>query len=278
MACCMDTCYNWLIRISSIYASWQFSDIEKRGVVEMSAIQISISNVSFGYDKTENILNDISLEAEEKESIGIIGANGVGKSTLLKILVGLYTEFEGSINVAGIPVEKKTLQVVREKIGYVFQDSDSQLFMSTVYEDVAFAPRNYGLSEQETKEKVMQALKSVHIEHLRDRQIYKLSGGEKKLASIATILSMTPEIILMDEPSIALDPKNRRNLIHVLNQLEQLKLIASHDLDLILDTCDRTILINHGKIIKDGRTKEILTDKKLLEDNGLELPLRYYQN
>lgn len=244
----------------------------------MSAIQISISNVSFGYDKTENILNDICLEAEEKESIGIIGANGVGKSTLLKILVGLYTEFEGNINVGGIPVEKRTLQTVREKIGYVFQDSDSQLFMSTVYEDVAFAPRNYGLSEQETKEKVMQALKSVHIEHLKDRQIYKLSGGEKKLASIATILSMTPEIILMDEPSIALDPKNRRNLIHVLNQLEQLKLIASHDLDLILDTCDRTILINHGKIIKDGRTKEILTDKKLLEDNGLELPLRHYQD
>lgn len=242
----------------------------------MSHIHISVSDLSFGYDKNQKILDQINFEAGEKESIGIIGANGVGKTTLLKLLVGLNTDFQGTIQVEGIPVEKKMLNQVREKIGYVFQDSDSQLFLSTVYDDVAFAPRNYGLPKNEVESRVNAALKAVNIEHLKDKQIYKMSGGEKKLASIATILSMTPDIILMDEPSIALDPKNRRNLIHILNEFEHLKIIASHDLDMILDTCERTILMSNGRIVKDGETKNILTDKKLLEDNGLELPLRYY--
>lgn len=244
----------------------------------MSHIHISVANLTFGYDPNQLILGNINFEAAENESIGIIGANGVGKSTLLKLLVGLNTQYKGSIRVENIPVEKKMLNLVREKIGYVFQDSDSQLFMSTVYDDVAFAPRNYGLSAAEVESRVNAALKAVNIEHLRNKHNYKLSGGEKKMASIATILSMTPDIILMDEPSIALDPKNRRNLIHILNQFKHLKIIASHDLDMILDTCERTILINNGSIVKDGKTDEILTDKQLLEQNGLELPLRYYQN
>lgn len=241
----------------------------------MSHIRISISDLSFGYDKQTNILERISLEAEEHESIGIIGANGAGKSTLLKLMVGLYTDFTGSIRIEDIPVEKKTLAKLRERIGYVFQDSDSQLFMSSVYQDVAFAPRNYGLPEQEVDRRVEQALELVHIRHLKDKPTYKLSGGEKKLASIATILSMTPDIILMDEPSAALDPRNRRNLIQILNQFDHLKIITSHDLDMILDTCERTILISHGRIIRDGRTRDILQDKELLEANGLELPLSF---
>ena len=117
------------------------------------------------------------------------------------------------------------------------------------------------------------ALANIQIEHLRDRQIYKLSGGEKKMVSIATILSMIPDIILMDEPSIALDPKNRRRLIHILNQFEHLKIIASHDLDMILETCSRVILLSNGEIIRDGNTMDILSDKELLEAHGLELPL-----
>ena len=147
--------------------------------------------------------------------------------------------------------------------------------MSTVFDDVAFAPRNYGMSEAEVNEKTMEALKVVHIEQLKDKQIYKLSGGEKKLASIATILSTEPDVILMDEPSVALDPKNRRNLINILNQLNQAKIIASHDLNMIMDTCERTILLSDGKAIKDGNTKEILLDKELMEESGLELPLGY---
>lgn len=238
----------------------------------MSHIRIDVENVSFAYEKEKEILSRISLHAAESDSIGLIGANGVGKSTFLKLLVGLNLNFTGSIRIEEIPVEKSTLSLIRSKIGYVFQDSDSQLFMNTAYEDVAFAPRNYGLPESEVQRRVDQALCLTGIEHLKNKQIYKMSGGEKKLVSIATILSMTPDIILMDEPSIALDPRNRRNLIHLLNSFRHLKMIASHDLDLILDTCERTILMADGKIICDGPTKEILTDKELLEANGLELP------
>ncbi len=242
----------------------------------MSHIHIDIEHMSFGYEKDHRILNDITLHAREHDSIGLVGANGAGKSTLLKLLVGLNLGFEGSIRVEEVPIEKKTLPLIRERIGYVFQDSDSQLFMSTAFEDIAFAPRNYGLGEEEVEKRVTEALKRVGIEYLRNRPIYKMSGGEKKLVSIATILSMTPDIILMDEPSVALDPKNRRNLIHILNSFDHLKIIASHDLDMILDTCNRTVLISDGEIVADGPTKEILTDQKLLEANGLELPLRYY--
>lgn len=239
----------------------------------MSHIHITLSNVNFGYEKNQKILNNITLSFGEEEAVGIIGANGAGKSTFLKLLVGLYTDFEGSVRVEEIPVEKKMLPKIREKIGYVFQDSDSQLFMSTVYDDVAFAPRSYGFSEEEVESRVNKALEAVHIPYLRDKHIYKLSGGEKKLASIATILSMTPDIILMDEPSAALDPKNRRNLIQILNSFGHLKIIASHDLDFIMDTCSRVILMNRGNIVKDGPAERILTDEALLESNGLELPL-----
>ncbi len=238
----------------------------------MGHIRIDVENVSFGYEKGKEILQQIFLHASETDSIGIIGANGVGKSTFLKLLVGLNLDFTGSIRVEGIPVEKRTLAQIRSKTGYVFQDSDSQLFMNTAYEDIAFAPRNYGLPEQEVERRVEQALRMTGAWHLREKQIYKMSGGEKKLISIATILSMMPDIILMDEPSITLDPRNRRNLIRILNSFRHLKIIASHDLDLILDTCERTVLMADGKIVKDGRTEEILTDRELLEENGLELP------
>ncbi|MCI9075266.1 MAG: ABC transporter ATP-binding protein [Dorea sp.] len=238
----------------------------------MSHIHINLEHVNYSYDASHPVLKDITFTAHEHEAVGLIGANGVGKSTLLKLLVGLNLNYEGSIRVEDIPVEKNTLPVIREKIGYVFQDSDSQLFLSTVKDDVAFAPRNYGLSEDEVSKRVNHALESIHIEHLKNRQIYKLSGGEKKMVSIATILSMTPDIILMDEPSIALDPGNRRRLIHILNEFDHLKIIASHDLDMILDTCNRVILMSKGQIIRDGKVREILSDKDLLEKHGLELP------
>lgn len=236
---------------------------------------ISVSDLSFGYDSKRKVLENINFQLKKGEPVGLVGANGVGKSTLLRILVGLNTGFQGDVMVNNIPLEKKNLKTIRKNVGYVFQDADSQLFMSTVFDDVAFAPRNYGMSEAEVNEKTMEALKVVHIEQLKDKQIYKLSGGEKKLASIATILSTEPDVILMDEPSVALDPKNRRNLINILNRLNQAKIIASHDLNMIMDTCERTILLSDGKIIKDGNTKEILLDKELMEESGLELPLGY---
>ncbi|MBO5503206.1 MAG: ABC transporter ATP-binding protein [Lachnospiraceae bacterium] len=239
----------------------------------MSHIHIDVEGLSFSYEGGVPVLQDISFHVGENEAVGLIGANGVGKSTLLKLLVGLDLGFTGSIRVSEVPLEKRTLPKIREKIGYVFQDADAQLFMTTVGEDVAFAPRNYGLPEDEVEKRVTAALEKVHIPHLRDKAVYKLSGGEKKLASIATILSMTPDIILMDEPSVALDPRNRRNLIHVVNEFDHLKIIASHDLDFIWDTCGRVILMNGGRIIRDGKAEEILRDKELLEENGLELPL-----
>ena len=235
---------------------------------------LKIEHLSFEYEKGHKILSDVNFSARDKESIGIIGANGIGKSTFMKLLVGLYLNYEGIIEVAGHQVNKKNINHVREHIGYVFQDSDAQLFLSTVEDDVAFGPRNYGLSEEEVERRVSEALSKVHIENLRKKQTYKLSGGEKKLSAIATILSMEPDIIIMDEPSIALDPRNRKNLITILNEIDSLKLITSHDLDFIMDTCERTVLLDEGTIIADGATKDILSDRELLEGHGLELPLR----
>ncbi len=241
------------------------------------AADIECRDVTFSYPRDRAVLHDIDLSVEHGESIGLVGANGAGKSTFLKLLVGLLTGYEGEIRVQGQPVTKKHLTDIRKKVGYVFQDSDSQLFMSTVYEDVAFGPRNYGCSEQETEERVTEALRKVRIEALRDRQIYRMSGGEKKLASIATILAMEPEIVLLDEPSIALDPRNRRNLIGILNGMRETKIIASHDLDMILDTCERTVLLAEGKIICQGDTEGILRDGELLEKYGLELPPYFFK-
>lgn len=235
---------------------------------------LKIEHLNFAYEKEEPVLSDINLMAHDGESIGIIGANGIGKSTLMKLLVGLYLDYEGIIEIAGHPVDKKNLNHVREHIGYVFQDSDSQLFLSTVEDDVAFGPQNYGLSDDEVEKRVVEALEKVHITDLRKKHTYKLSGGEKKLASIATILAMNPDIIIMDEPEAALDPRNRKNLIKIINEIDSLKLITSHDLDFIMDTCDRTILLDEGRIIADGKSTEILQNESLLTEHGLELPLR----
>ncbi len=235
--------------------------------------EIEAEDLSFSYEKGNRTLDHLSFFVQKGESVGLIGANGAGKSTLLKLLVGLRLDYEGMISIGSLTVEKKNLPQIRSKLGYVFQDSDSQLFMSTVYEDVAFAPRNYGISRAETDARVKRALELTGITQLQDRRIHTLSGGEKKLASIATILSMEPQMLLLDEPSVALDPKNRRKLIHILNDLPQTKLIASHDLDLILETCDRVILLSEGRIAADGPAKELLRDQALLEANGLELPL-----
>jgi len=236
--------------------------------------KLSINALSFSYATTQKqVIKNMSWLAYGNESIGIVGANGAGKSTLLKLIAGLELDYTGELLVNELPVKKTTLKQIRNDIGYVFQDSDSQLFMSRVWDDVAFGPQNHGYTEQEVYDKTLNALHKVKIEHLRDQLIYKLSGGQKKLVSLATVLAYEPEIILLDEPSVALDPANRRNLMHLLNDINCMKIIASHDLDFIYDTCQRTILINNGEIIRDGNTKEILQNKNLLESNGLELPL-----
>lgn len=156
----------------------------------------------------------------------------------------------------------------------VFQDSDNQLFMNKVYDDVAFGPRNYNIPEEKVAEIVKESLQKVNIEHLADRAPYKLSGGEKKSAAIATVLAMSPDILIMDEPTSGLDPKSRRNLINILNSFEHTKIIATHDMDMVIDLCQRTIILKDGIIAADGPTLEIFSDKELLESCSLELPLR----
>ena len=161
---------------------------------------------------------------------------------------------------------------ISRKFGFVLQDSDNQMFMPTVYEDMIFGPRNYGLSKEETEKRVDAVLTQLGLQDLKYRHNHKISGGEKRMAAIATILAMEPEMILMDEPSTALDPVNRRTVINTIGRLPQTKLIASHDLDMILDTCQRVILLSHGTIVADGDAETILRDKALLEANRMELP------
>ena len=232
---------------------------------------IEFQNVSFSYDGERPVVENLSFTIENGESVGLIGANGAGKSTIMKLLLGLLSG-KGQILVDGLTVNKQNLPAIRQKVGFVLQDSDNQMFMPTVYEDMIFGPRNYGLSKEETEQRVDAVLNRLGLTELKYRYNHKISGGEKRMAAIATILAMEPETILMDEPSTALDPVNRRTVINTINTLPQTKLIASHDLDMILDTCQRVILLSHGEIAADGPAESILRDQALLEANRMELP------
>ena len=227
-------------------------------------------NVSFSYGDVP-VVENLSFTIQKGETVGLIGANGAGKSTIMKLMLGLLSG-SGEIQVDGLPVCRDNLAEIRKKIGFVLQDSDNQMFMPTVYEDMIFGPRNYGLSKEETEKRVDTVLTQLGLQDLKHRHNHKISGGEKRMAAIATILAMEPEMILMDEPSTALDPVNRRTVINTINRLPQTKLIASHDLDMILDTCQRVILLSHGTIVADGDAETILRDKALLEANRMELP------
>ena len=233
---------------------------------------IEFQNVSFAYEKGRPVLRDLSFRIEDGEAVGLIGANGAGKSTVMKLLLGLL-QGEGKILVNGVEVRRDTLGEIRKKLGFVLQNSDNQMFMPTVYEDMIFAPLNYMLSREEADARVDAVLARLHLEDLKHRYNHKISGGEKRMAAIATILAMEPEAIMMDEPSSALDPYNRRLVINTIRELSQTKLITSHDLDLILDTCGRVILLSNGRIAADGPAQELLRDRALLEANRMELPL-----
>ncbi|MCF0136742.1 MAG: ABC transporter ATP-binding protein [Oscillospiraceae bacterium] len=232
---------------------------------------IEFKNVSFEYENGHKVLNSVSFSVADGESVGLIGANGAGKSTLMKILLGLLP-YEGEVTVDGLRVEKKNLPELRRKLGFVLQDSDNQMFMPTVYEDMMFAPRNYGLSKVEAEERVDGVLARLGLTELKHRYNHKISGGEKRMAAIATVLAMEPEVMIMDEPSTALDPLNRRTVINTVNGLGMTKLIASHDLDMILDTCTRVILLHGGELAADGSADVILRDRELLEAHRMELP------
>ncbi len=233
---------------------------------------VLMNKVSFSYDGTNTILDDISFCINRGESIGLIGANGAGKTTLMKLMLGLELNYTGEIKISGYPVDKKNLASVRKNAGFVLQDSDNQLFCHTVYQDVCFGPDNYGYSKEEVAARARSAMELTGCEHLKDRANYKLSGGEKKLAAIASILSMEPETIIMDEPESNLDPFNRRRIVELIKKLPGTKIIASHDLDFIWETTDKVLLIGAGQVKAFGNTKEILSDDKLLNNNSLIVP------
>ena len=233
---------------------------------------ISFENISFSYERNKAVITDLSFRINNGEAVGLIGANGAGKSTVMKLLLGLLP-VEGRITVDGLEVRKENLSAVRRKLGFVLQNSDNQMFMPTVFEDMMFAPLNYMVSREDAEQRVDAVLERLGLTELKYRHNHKLSGGEKRMAAIATILAMEPEVILMDEPTSALDPYNRRIVINTIRELKQTKIITSHDLDMILDTCERVILLSEGRIAADGPAAEILRDRSLLEANHMELPL-----
>lgn len=235
---------------------------------------IEFKDVSFSYEKSNPVIKNLSFKIEKGESVGLIGANGAGKSTIMKLLLGLVFG-EGTILIDGLEMNKDNLSEIRKKLGFVLQNSDNQMFMPTVFEDMMFAPLNYGMSKEDAERKVDLILERLNLSYLKNRYNHKISGGEKRMAAIATILAMEPEAVLMDEPTSALDPYNRRIVINTINEMEETKIITSHDLDMILDTCNRVILISGGTLIADGPSDVILKDKELLEANHLELPLRF---
>jgi cobalt/nickel transport system ATP-binding protein len=239
----------------------------------MSHHLVEAENLGHVYPDGTVALRDVSFRITHGESVAVIGANGAGKSTLLLHLNGYLAPTSGAVRVGDLSFTKKTLPEIRRRVGMVFQDPDDQLFMPTVHEDVAFGPRNLGLSDTEIEARVQEALERVGAEHLRERPPYRLSGGEKKRVAIATVLSMAPDILVMDEPTNGLDPFARRRLIELLADFRHTKIFTSHDLDMVLELCGRTIVLHDGGVRADGPTREIFRDDGLLAACRLEKPL-----
>ena len=231
---------------------------------------IEIKDLSYAYPDGTKALRDINLDVFEGESIGIIGPNGAGKSTLLLHLNGIL-KGNSHIKILNLEMNDKNLSRIRSKVGLVFQDPDNQLFMPTVFDDVAFGPINMMLPKDKVIASVNEALKEVDMLSSIGRVSHHLSFGEKKRISIATILSMKPEILVLDEPSSNLDPRHRRDLINLLKELKLTKIIATHDLDLVLEIASRTVLLDKGNIIAIDNTLNILRNKTLLEAHDLEM-------
>lgn len=240
----------------------------------MSHHIVEAMDLEFTYPDDTHALLGISFRISHGESVAIIGANGAGKSTLLLHLNGYLTPTSGQVRIGDFPLTRETVQEVRRTVGMVFQDPDDQLFMSTVYDDVAFGPLNLGLPLEEVNTNVLKALDIVGVTELKDRPPHRLSSGQKRRVAIATVLSMSPDILVMDEPTSGLDPQARRQLIEMLKTFKHSKIIATHDLDMVMDLCERTIVVDEGRIKADGPTNEIFNDEKLLHESHLEKPLR----
>lgn len=236
----------------------------------MSHHFIRFENVHYTYSNGYKALNGVSFELKHGEKVALVGTNGAGKSTLVLHTNGLLLPQEGRVNVGDIPVEKNTLRIIRQTVGLVFQNPDDQLFMPTVEEDIAFGPLNMQLPADEIERRVTQALDTVGVSALRRRASYQLSGGQKRSVAIATVLAMEPDILVMDEPSSNLDPKARRQIINSIKSFSHTCLIATHDLEMVWELCERTIVMKEGIVIADGPTQDIFGNISLLEESGLQ--------
>jgi cobalt/nickel transport system ATP-binding protein len=212
---------------------------------------------------------DVSFEAEAGENIALMGANGAGKTSLLLALVGILPLSSGSVSVDGVALDQNNSGELRRKVGLVFQNPEDQLFMPSIYEDLVFGPRNLGLSEEESARRAADVSGLLGISRLRDRSPLRLSGGEKRLAAIATVLTMRPEVMLFDEPTAFLDPRARRSLIAVLKLLPHTKIIATHDLSFAAQVCSRAIILKDGGVRALGGTETLLSNSILMEECGL---------
>lgn len=230
---------------------------------------LTINNVTVEYPDGTKAINNLSLNVKSGEKLALIGANGAGKSTLMLAIEGIL-DSTGEIKIGDLVVNSKNIVKVRRQVGMLFQNPDDQLFMATIYDDIAFGPRNAGLDEESVKYRVEDRLKLLNIEHLKDKTALKLSGGEKRMAALATVLAMKPSVMLLDEPTAFLDPKARRNLINVLNSLPHTMLIATHDLAFAKEVCREAVVIKDGNFFAKGNCDEILYNQELMDKGGIE--------
>lgn len=232
---------------------------------------VEVENLSFSYPDGHQALRHVSLSVAPGEKVALLGPNGAGKSTLILLLNGILRVQSGSVCVAGITVGEKTLGRVRAAVGLVFQNPDDQLFSPTVFDDVAFGPIYQGLPEAEVKALVREALAAVGMDDYAHRVSHHLSTGEKKRIAIASVLSMRPEILVLDEPTAGLDPRARRGLINLIRELPQTMLIATHDIRMVVELFHRSVIMDAGAIVADGPSERILADETLLAAHGLEV-------